>query len=213
MNEGEHVADAAVPENNAMAPIQEVAGLPRVLLIGDSISIAYTLPVRALLKGKANVIRIPVNGQSSNAPDRITAWLGTGKWDVIHVNFGIWDAKIRGGKPTTDLATYEKNLHAVVALLKASGAKVIWATTTPIPPVVKPDTRKFAPLPPYNEVALKVMKEEGVAVDDLYNVILPDEAKYQHPFDVHYTAEGSQILAESVAKSIEAQLPPAKAGP
>ena len=49
MNEGEHVADAAVPENNAMAPIQEVAGLPRVLLIGDSISIAYTLPVRALL--------------------------------------------------------------------------------------------------------------------------------------------------------------------
>ena len=51
MNMGETVADAAVPQNNAMAAIQDVPGLPRVLLIGDSISIAYTLPVRALLKG------------------------------------------------------------------------------------------------------------------------------------------------------------------
>src|SRR5437762_2496146 len=48
-NEGETVADAAVPENSAMAEIRDVPGLPRVLLIGDSISIGYTLPVRKLL--------------------------------------------------------------------------------------------------------------------------------------------------------------------
>ena len=35
-----------------MTPIEDVAGLPRVLLIGDSISIGYTLPTRELLKGK-----------------------------------------------------------------------------------------------------------------------------------------------------------------
>ena len=34
-----------------MSPIEEVAGLPNVLIIGDSISIGYTLPTRALLKG------------------------------------------------------------------------------------------------------------------------------------------------------------------
>ena len=37
-------------------------GLPRVLLIGDSISIGYTVPTRKLLQGKANVHRIPENG-------------------------------------------------------------------------------------------------------------------------------------------------------
>ena len=41
--------------NPSMAPITDVAGLPRVLLIGDSISIGYTLPVRQELAGKANV--------------------------------------------------------------------------------------------------------------------------------------------------------------
>lgn len=47
---------------NAMTPVQDVSGLPRVLLIGDSISIGYTMPVRKLLEGKANVHRIPTNG-------------------------------------------------------------------------------------------------------------------------------------------------------
>jgi acyl-CoA thioesterase-1 len=57
------------------------------------------------------------------------------------------------------------------------------------------------------------MKENGIAVDDLYQVILPEQAKWRRPFDVHYSPEGSQRLAESVAKSIEAELPPAKAAP
>jgi len=210
MNEGETVADAAVAENNAMAPIQETPGLPRVLLIGDSISIAYTLPVRALLKGKANVLRIPVNGEASAKPARITAWLGSGKWDVIHFNFGLWDAKIHGDKPLSDLATYEQNLRVIAGLLKATGARVIFATTTPVPALLKPEGRRFDPIPPYNDVAQKVMKDNGISIDDLYQVILPHETNLQRPFDVHYSPEGSQLLAEAVAASIQAELPAAK---
>ena len=45
-----------------MTPIEEVAGLANVLIIGDSISIGYTLPTRTLLKGKVNLHRIPTNG-------------------------------------------------------------------------------------------------------------------------------------------------------
>src|SRR5512137_2492523 len=41
----------------AFAPVSDDPKLPRVLLIGDSISIGYTLPVRKLLAGKANVHR------------------------------------------------------------------------------------------------------------------------------------------------------------
>ena len=207
INEGEKVADAAVKENKAMASVGEIPGLPRVLIIGDSISIGYTLPTRDLLKGRANVTRIPVNGQASSPTSKVKTWLGTGKWDVVHVNFGLWDAKMKGDQPTTDLATYEKNLREVVAIIKASGAKIVWATTTPVPEVLKPEGRRFAPIPTYNEVAIKVMKEEGVAIDDLYAVMQPNQAKYQNPLDVHYSPAGSKLLAAAVAKSIEAELP------
>jgi hypothetical protein len=77
-----------------MKPPQEVPGQPRVLLIGDSISIGYTLPVRELLKGKANVHRIPQNGGATDVGlEKMASWLGDGKWDVIHFNFGLHDAK------------------------------------------------------------------------------------------------------------------------
>lgn len=65
------------------APVTEVKGLPRILLIGDSISMGYTLRVRELLAGKANVHRIPTNGgPTSRGLQSIDAWLGKGPWDV-----------------------------------------------------------------------------------------------------------------------------------
>ncbi len=45
----------------AFAPVEDLPGLPRVLLLGDSISIGYTLGVRARLQGRANVHRPPEN--------------------------------------------------------------------------------------------------------------------------------------------------------
>ena len=43
------------------APVVDDPALPRVLIIGDSISIGYTLPLRAALDGIANVHRPPTN--------------------------------------------------------------------------------------------------------------------------------------------------------
>ena len=60
-----------------LAPVKDQEGLPRVLLIGDSISIGYTLPVRELLKGKANVHRPSTNcGPTSRGVSGIDQWLG-----------------------------------------------------------------------------------------------------------------------------------------
>src|SRR5215510_4759657 len=50
-------AKKKLSENPAFAPVQDVVGLPRVLVIGDSISIGYQIPLRESLKGKANVHR------------------------------------------------------------------------------------------------------------------------------------------------------------
>jgi hypothetical protein len=197
-------AKAKRPPNPAMDPIQDVAGLPRVLLIGDSISIGYTLPVRKLLEGKANVHRIPTNGgPTKNGVVNIAKWLGTSKWDVIHFNWGIHDLKyMPDGKRQVEPADYEANLRSLVATLKKTGAKLIWATTTPIPEGELNPPRKFGQVKEYNDIAAKVMSENGVAIDDLNAHITPQLATMQNPRDVHYTSAGSEYLAKQVAEEI-----------
>jgi acyl-CoA thioesterase-1 len=195
-------------KSTVLAPIQDQPGLPRVLLIGDSISIGYTLPVRDLLKDKANVHRIPTNGgPTKNGVTYIDKWLGKGHWDVIHFNWGIHDLKFMpDGKRQVEPEDYEKNLRALVAKLKTTGAKLIWATTTPIPEGELNPPRTFGKVPEYNEIALRVMKENGVAVDDLNAAITPHVAEMQNPKDVHYKPEGYALLAKQVAASIETAL-------
>ncbi len=197
-------AKAKRAPNPAMAPIQDVAGLPRVLLIGDSISIGYTVATRKLLEGKANVHRIPTNGgPTKNGVANIAKWLGDGKWDVIHFNWGIHDLKyMPDGKRQVEPADYEANLRKLIATLKATSAKLIWATTTPIPDGELNPPRKFGQVKEYNDIAAKVMAENGVAIDDLNAHITPHLAEMQNPRDVHYTAAGSQHLAEKVAGAI-----------
>src|SRR5687768_404471 len=79
---------------DALTPINDQPGLPRVLLIGDSVSVCYTLATREELKGEANVHRIPENaGHTGKSLARIDGWLGNGKWDVIHFNWGLHDLR------------------------------------------------------------------------------------------------------------------------
>jgi len=191
-----------------MAPITDVAGLPRVLLIGDSISIGYTLPVRKLLEGKVNVHRIPTNGgPTKNGTANIDKWLGTGKWDVIHFNWGIHDLKFMpDGKRQVEPADYEKNLRDLIAKMKATGAKLIWATTTPIPSGDLVPARKFGQVQEYNEIAAKIMQELNVPTDDLNAHITPKLGSLHNPHDVHYKPDGYEYLAEQVAKIIEVAL-------
>src|SRR3954451_20838131 len=122
-------------QSPAFAPVTDQPGLPRVLLIGDSISIGYTVPVRRELAGKANLPRIPENGADTvNGLKKIDSWLGDSKWDVIHFNWGLHDLKVTpdGGRQVP-LETYETNLAALVARLQKTGARLIWANTTPVP--------------------------------------------------------------------------------
>ncbi|MGV2337587.1 MAG UNVERIFIED_CONTAM: hypothetical protein LVR18_27075 [Planctomycetaceae bacterium] len=52
----------------------------------------------------------------------------------------------------------------------------------------------------------KVMMASGVAINDLNAAIAPHLATMQRANDVHFTSEGSALLAKHVARSIEAQL-------
>jgi acyl-CoA thioesterase-1 len=189
---------------SALAPIKDMPGLPRVLIIGDSISIGYTLPTRALLKGKANVHRIPTNGgPTTKGLVQIDSWLGEGKWDVIHFNWGLHDLKFMPhGKRQVTLAAYEKNLDSLVRRLKQTGAKLIWRNTTPVPKGKVGPRRIPADVVSYNAAAKRVMQKHGVPIHDLYSFALARLAKIQRPVNVHFTPEGSAALAAEVAKII-----------
>ncbi|MDR3406471.1 MAG: SGNH/GDSL hydrolase family protein [Chthoniobacter sp.] len=199
----------------SLAAVEDTAGLPRVLLIGDSISMGYTIPTREALQGVANVHRIPTNGSSTDVGlKNLDAWLATDgadkKWDVIHFNWGLHDLKHwkdgkmdPAGPQVNPVEQYEKNLREIVARLKKTGAKLIFATTTPVPEgtvgrVAKDEVG-------YNEIALRVMKSEGVAVDDLHAVVVahPDS---QLPKNVHFSKPGYETLAAQVAGSIKTAL-------
>ena len=58
----------------------------------------------------------------------------------------------------------------------------------------------------YNEVALRVMREENIPVNDLHAVVLPDLSELQDSNDVHFNPKGSELLAKAVARSITEQL-------
>ena len=203
------------------------ADKPKVLIIGDSISIGYTNDVAKLLADKAEVVRprrekggIINCGSSDMGIAGIDKWLGDTKWDVVHFNWGLWDiahrsedSKAQGkrdkvnGKITAKPAEYEANLRKLVSKLKSTGAALIWASTSPVPDGevgrIRGDEVK------YNAIAAKVMAENGIAVDDLYSYMLPKAKEFWvGPGNVHYTKEGSRYLAVRVAAMIECALGP-----
>ena len=233
----------AKPVDPSLVEVADVPGLPRVLLIGDSISMGYTLDVRAKLKDHANVHHPAENcGPTERGLARLDKWLGTNRWDVIHFNFGLHDLKYldaqgqyvapEKGKQVAPPEVYRKNLRELALCLQKTGAGLVFATTTPVPPGtlgrIAGDER------PYNEVAKSVMQELGIPVNDLGGYVetqqlklpprpaseLPPKGKraasrsgeIQLPFNVHFTPEGYDQVADLVVASIEKALPPTKGG-
>ena len=125
---------------------------------------------------------------------------------MIHFNFGLHDIKMMGATQQVPPAQYEQNLEKLVQEMKQTGAKLIFATTTPVPdgPVRPP--RVPGDVLKYNEIATRVMTENGVAIDDLYSLIKPREAELQVKNNVHFSKAGYQMLAQSVTASVEKAL-------
>lgn len=205
--------------SDAFAMPKEDPTLPNVLLIGDSISIGYTVDVRKLLKGQADVFRNPGNGQDSNfGLENVDKWLGDRKWDVIHFNWGLWDITYRhpeskeqghrdkvNGKLSVTPEQYRENLEKIVARLKETGAELIWCATTPVPE--EEAGRRVGDEIAYNRIAAEIMAKHGIATNDLHTHALkklPGIAVKEG--DVHFTAEGCAHLAEKVAESVSARL-------
>ena len=220
--QGTHRTEFYTPEcDKQPAEAQEdgPAQRPRVLLIGDSISQGYTPLVRELLKGCCTVARPRANcGDTRAGLAHLDAWLGEQPWDLIHFNWGLHDLcyrhpeatvygnrdKIRG-TISVPLEDYRRNLEALVRRLETRGRRLVWASTTVVPPdeagrYEGDDVR-------YNEAAAEVMARHGIPINDLHALTKGfAPSLFTCPGDVHFSGPGTQRIAEQVAQCIRKHL-------
>lgn len=177
--------------------------LPRVLLIGDSITRDYYPGVEKRLEGKAYVARLSTSRFAGDPVllQEIALVLDNTKFDIIHFNNGM-----HGWEHTEE--EYQKAFPDIVKTIRthAPQAKLIWATTTPLKvsqphgPTDPSDER----ISERNAIGRAAIKGQDIAIDDL-NALVRGHPEY-HSDNVHFNSKGIQIEAQQVAASIESLL-------
>jgi len=183
--------------------------LPRVLLIGDSISLGYHRTVIKELKGKAHVdILATSKGINDPALLKETSYvLGEYRYKAVHFNNGLhgWHIGIKD---------YESALgdYAVKLRELAQGARLIWATTTPF--ASKKEGEKLRKekndvVLARNAAAAAVMRKHKIPVNDLYSLVLGDLDKLTaSKGNLHYNKDGKELQGKAVAKALLDALKP-----
>jgi len=186
--------------------------LPRLFVIGDSISIQYGPHLERFLqqtyqydrkkdaggkKAEANLDQ--PEGANGGDSSMVLAYLRTRRTenpiltDVLLLNCGLHDIKQdAAGKRQVALADYESNLRAILEEARQAGWQVVWVRSTPVIDALHNSRsslrRQAADVAAYNAVADRVMTEAGVPMLDLHafsEKFLPD-GFCDH---VHYTEE------------------------
>ena len=184
--------------------VKDDPNLPRVLIIGDSISRGYTLTVRDKLAGIANVHRAPENcGSTKNADAKLDIWTRGQKWDVVIFNFGIHDRAVPSGE-------YASRLTEIIARLRTTGAAVLFVNTTPIPDGAK-NYGPASSIVSINAIAQDVMLRNSVPMVDIYSAVFPRLGEFQNPGDVHFKQVGYEFMGGVIAESIKLLLESEKA--
>jgi lysophospholipase L1-like esterase len=172
------IYDAHPIHNNTRAagtPLQLSKGVGPSLMLGKALGDHFDEPVFLLRFATTNTIWFPSDARSLGHDYMPPSSGGdpdlTGSWDVIHFNHGVWDATYRdstskyfSGHNITSVEDFEKNLRVLVGKMKKTGATLIWGSVTPVwegePGKLNADEDAF------NKVAEKVMKENGVIIND-----------------------------------------------
>lgn len=194
--------------------------MKKVMLLGDSIREWYSREVRRLLEGKCEVIFAEKdNGRFTTYTLCQEAQLlkQHGKVDLVHFNNGYWDMSVMPflNRPLFSTEEYKHGLRRIIELSRAAGAKVVFATTTPLPAdsQAKDNTGTGADFTMekenviiYNKAALEVMEEENVTVNDLYSFCKQDKRYYKCEDNLHHSEEGNKIIAKEIADFILKEL-------
>ena len=173
----------------------ETSGLPRVLLVGDSICNGYQEGVRERLKGKMNVsywISSYCVTSQAYLP-LLSVYLDEATFDIVHFNNGLHSLE-------TPTPAYEAGLRKALALIRGRQpeAKIVWCSSTPLKDDVK--TAKCREL---NAAAARVVSEfGGIATDDLFALCDPLDREWHWSDVFHFNPEAKAMQADQVAASV-----------
>ena len=217
--------------SGSIESIERTNELPRVLIIGDSVSLGYFETVSQLLAGKAKVFHNPGSARNTKFGLRnLEKWLGEEDWDAIYVNWGLDDIYIHdpvpnpkgnygeeGGINTLSME-YEDRLNEMAGIFADQQVPVIWATTTPVPPnsmdqllrhwgggdALPEHCLRWFPqhVESYNRIAQRVMRQYGIYVHDLHSEIAPVQSKLQRANSPYFTEPGNRFLGKIVSDYI-----------
>ncbi len=193
--------------------------LPKVVLLGDSVREHYAPFVAELLAGRATVVTPKTNGgDTGKLLTNLNEWAIKEQPDVVHFNSGIHDTKRdqKTAKYNIPPEKYEANLREIVKRLRAeTRAKIVFALSTPLIDERSKGywkTRSYqlfnASVMEYNVIALRVMKDLDVPVNDLPAALgdAKESARLHDSGGIHFTEEGSRKLAGVVASAVMARL-------
>jgi hypothetical protein len=174
--------------------------LPRVLLVGDSITRGYFGAVEKHLAGKAYCARLTTSKCVSDPTfnDDLLLLLKQYKFSAIHFNNGLH------GWGYTEEQYRDGLLRTVVALKEHAGdAKLIWATTTPVREKANLETfaERTDRVKVRNKLASEIMTEQQVPTDDLFELV-NEHGEWTSGDGVHFNGQGNEALAKQVATSI-----------
>ena len=195
--------------------------LPRILVIGDSISMGYRGFITKHFKDKAYVDYwvggswfdpSNVKGEDSPVKRSFKNVLANGPYDVVSWNsmtLHMWGPNHPDRCP---LDTCAENMESVVEYLKriAPSAKFIWVRCTPItipveggPSVI--DERKSDGLVKRNAIVDGIVGRYGIPEVDLYALCGKNLDKASKD-GVHWEASASTLMADEICKEIEKAL-------
>jgi lysophospholipase L1-like esterase len=187
--------------------------IPKVLLLGDSIRMSYWPIVKRILAGEAEVVAPTDNcAFAAYTREHLPAWLDElGRPDIVHWNNGLHDVAhnppdIAGHLPVD---AYLDNLRAILAMLRATGARVIWATTTPVHPTFQQGKTTWVwndEIDWYNAAASAEMTASGVPIDDLHAIVAADIDGFISEDGIHLTQIAQRACAEAAVAAIRKEI-------
>lgn len=176
--------------------------LPRVLLVGDSITHNYQEKVRQLLKGVCYVDYI----STSYAIDTkmynqlVYTFMTDSRYALIHFNHGLHGIHL-------SKKSYKSRMNKLLSKMDKD-VKLILATST----VVYKEGNKrldgawMKRVRERNAAVQEIAEEKGCSVDDLYTVSVSIPKEYRYVDGTHYLQGGYAMLAEAVAECIRKEL-------
>ncbi len=176
--------------------------LPRVLLVGDSITHNYQEKVRQLLKGVCYVDYI----STSYAIDTkmynqlVYTFMTDSRYALIHFNHGLHGIHL-------SKKSYKSRMNKLLSKMDKD-VKLILATST----VVYKEGNKrldgawMKRVRERNATVQEIAEEKGCSVDDLYTVSVSIPKEYRYVDGTHYLQGGYAMLAEAVAECIRKEL-------